>query len=146
MTGTQTPLSGGNMSSGVVRSGDTVRRPAGPWTPAVHALLAHLHDVGFRGAPRPLGIDERGREVLPFIPGTPAWPAQFHLLNLVIGSRQWALTAETGAAGRLVGRARHQPGGVSRNTGVRDPFTASRPRSWRLRRPHSARRFRRRGC
>jgi hypothetical protein len=81
MTGTETPLSGGNMSSGVVRSGDTVRRPAGPWTPAVHALLAHLHDAGFRGAPRPLGIDERGREVLTFIPGTPAWPAQFHLLD-----------------------------------------------------------------
>src|SRR3984885_11836557 len=81
MTGTETPLGGGNMSSGVVRSGDTVRRPAGPWTPAVHALLAHLHDAGLRGAPRPLGIDERGREVLTFIPGTPAWPGQFHLLD-----------------------------------------------------------------
>jgi hypothetical protein len=46
MTGTETPLGGGNMSSGVVRSGDTVRRPAGPWTSAVHALLAHLHDAG----------------------------------------------------------------------------------------------------
>jgi hypothetical protein len=51
----ETPLSGGNMSSGVVRVGDTVRRPAGPWTPAVHALLAHLHEAGFRCAPRPLG-------------------------------------------------------------------------------------------
>jgi hypothetical protein len=81
MTGTETPLGGGNMSSGVVRSGDTVRRPAGPWTPAVHALLAHLHDAGFNGAPRPLGIEERGREILTFIPGTPAWPDQFHLLD-----------------------------------------------------------------
>jgi hypothetical protein len=69
------------MSSGVVRVGDTVRRPAGPWTPAVHALLAHLHEAGFRGAPRPLGIDERGREVLTFIPGPPAWPDQFHQLD-----------------------------------------------------------------
>lgn len=34
MTGTEIPLDGGNMSSGVVRVGDTVRRPAGPWTPA----------------------------------------------------------------------------------------------------------------
>jgi hypothetical protein len=58
MTGTEVPLGGGNMSSGVVRVGDTVRRPAGPWTLAVHALLTHLHDVGFRGAPRPLGIDD----------------------------------------------------------------------------------------
>ncbi|WP_406474882.1 hypothetical protein [Streptomyces platensis] len=31
------PLAGGNVSAGVVRVGDTVRRPAGPWTPAVHA-------------------------------------------------------------------------------------------------------------
>jgi hypothetical protein len=81
MTGTEVPLSGGNMSSGVVRVGDTVRRPAGPWTPAVHALLAHLHDVGFRGAPRPLGIDERGREILTFVPGPVAWPGTFYLLD-----------------------------------------------------------------
>jgi hypothetical protein len=81
VTGTETPLNGGNMSSGVVRAGDTVRRPAGPWTPAVHALLTHLHDAGFHGAPRPLGIDERGREVLTFIPGTVAWPGHFHLLE-----------------------------------------------------------------
>jgi hypothetical protein len=41
MTDAGVPLGGGNMSSGVVRVGDTVRRPAGPWTPAVHALLTH---------------------------------------------------------------------------------------------------------
>jgi Ser/Thr protein kinase RdoA (MazF antagonist) len=81
MTGTEIPLGGGNMSSGVVRVGDTVRRPAGPWTPAVHALLTHLHEVGFGGAPRPLGIDDRGREVLTFMPGTVAWPGHFHLLD-----------------------------------------------------------------
>lgn len=81
MTGAETSLGGGNMSSGVVRVGDTVRRPAGPWTPAVHALLTHLHAAGFRGAPRPLGIDQRGREILTFIPGTTAWPHQFHLLD-----------------------------------------------------------------
>jgi hypothetical protein len=69
------------MSGGVVRVGDTVRRPAGPWTPAVHALLTHLHHVGFHGAPRPLGTDERGREVLTFVPGTVAWPGHFHLLD-----------------------------------------------------------------
>jgi hypothetical protein len=69
------------MSGGVVRVGDTVRRPAGPWTPAVHALLAHLHAAGFQGAPRPLGTDERGREVLTFIPGPVAWPDHFHRLD-----------------------------------------------------------------
>jgi hypothetical protein len=79
--GTEIPLRGGNMSSGVVRVGDTVRRPAGPWTAAVHALLDHLHAVGFRGAPRPLGLDERGREVLTFIPGVVAWPDNVRLLD-----------------------------------------------------------------
>ncbi|MEX1023119.1 MAG: aminoglycoside phosphotransferase family protein [Dehalococcoidia bacterium] len=54
---------------GVVRVGDTVRRPAGPWTPAVHALLAHLHESGFDFAPRPLGIDGAGREILTYIDG-----------------------------------------------------------------------------
>ena len=61
-------LSGGNVG-GAVRVGDTVRRAAGPWTPAVHALLQHLADNGFTGAPRPLGFDEQGREVLTFLPG-----------------------------------------------------------------------------
>jgi len=77
VTGAEVPLAGGNMSGAVVRVGDTVRRPAGPWTPAVHALLNHLHDAGSDGAPRPLGLDERGREVLTFIPGTVAWPGGF---------------------------------------------------------------------
>ncbi|GAA2404666.1 phosphotransferase [Streptomyces glaucosporus] len=75
------PLSGGNVSAGVVRVGDTVRRPAGPWTPAVHALLTHLHEAGFRAAPRPLGIDEQGREVLTFAPGATVWPDRFSLLD-----------------------------------------------------------------
>jgi hypothetical protein len=34
----------GGYADGAVRVGDTVRRPAGPWTPAVHALLACLAD------------------------------------------------------------------------------------------------------
>ncbi|MDG4832094.1 phosphotransferase [Solwaraspora sp. WMMD1047] len=75
------PLTGGNVSAGVVRVGDTVRRPAGPWTPAVHAYLDHLHAVGFDAAPRPLGIDERGREVLTYAPGVVPWPDRFDLLE-----------------------------------------------------------------
>ncbi|MQS06025.1 phosphotransferase enzyme family protein [Streptomyces alkaliphilus] len=77
----EVPLTGGNVSAGVVRVGDTVRRPTGPWTPAVHVLLHHLHAVGFTAAPRPLGIDERGREVLTFAPGEPVWPDRFDLLD-----------------------------------------------------------------
>lgn len=55
--------------STVVKAGNTVRRGTGPWTPAVHALLNHLEEVGFDGAPRVLGIDEQGREVLTYVPG-----------------------------------------------------------------------------
>jgi aminoglycoside phosphotransferase (APT) family kinase protein len=53
----------------VARVGRTVRRRTGPWTPAVHALLRYLADVGFDAAPRVLGIDAEGREVLTFIEG-----------------------------------------------------------------------------
>jgi hypothetical protein len=61
-------LAGGNLSK-VSKVGSTVRRPAGPHTSAVHALLTHLRAAGFKGAPLPLGIDERGREVLEYLCG-----------------------------------------------------------------------------
>ncbi|MFB6894297.1 phosphotransferase [Kitasatospora sp. NPDC056327] len=80
---TEELLTGGNATAGVVRVGDTVRRPVGPWTPAVHALLAHLHGVGFRAAPRPLGIDEQGREVLDFVPGRAVDESRYGLLDPV---------------------------------------------------------------
>jgi Phosphotransferase enzyme family len=64
------PLTGGVANVGqVVRAGDTVRRPAGPHTDAIFALLQHLVDAGFDGVPRPLGLDERGREILAYLPG-----------------------------------------------------------------------------
>jgi hypothetical protein len=53
----------------VVRLGDTVRRPTQPWTPAVHALLRHLEDIGFPYSPRVLGIDQEGREILTYLDG-----------------------------------------------------------------------------
>ena len=76
---TEVPLVGGTNNRGlVVRRGDTVRRPLRPTSPAAHALLTYLAEVGFDGAPRLLGIDDQGREVLTFIPGdavTPPYPA-----------------------------------------------------------------------
>jgi hypothetical protein len=62
-------LAGGNMDP-VIRAGDTVRRIAGPWTPAVHALLEALDRGGVAEAPHPLGFDAAGREVLTYLPGT----------------------------------------------------------------------------
>ncbi|CAA9268888.1 MAG: hypothetical protein AVDCRST_MAG77-3074 [uncultured Chloroflexi bacterium] len=97
-------LVGGRSTSGVVRVADTVRRPMGPWSPTVHALLRHLADRGFDESPRVLGVDAAGRETLTYMdgevatdpswqPGAPAyWP-------------DWLRRMETVAAhGRLVRR------------------------------------------
>jgi serine/threonine protein kinase len=65
----ETPLLGGRITPGVVRVGSTVRRPVGPHSSFVHELLLALEQVGFPAAPRFLGIDDRGREVLSFIEG-----------------------------------------------------------------------------
>lgn len=75
MTAEEVPLRGGDMHIGknvVVRVGDTVRRPVGPYTSAVHALLRHFEEVGLERVPRVLGLDDRGREILTYVPGEPA--------------------------------------------------------------------------
>jgi len=64
----EVPLTGGN-TPGVVRVGDTVRRPLNPGSARVHRLLTYFERCGFDGAPRFLGIDSRGREILMFIDG-----------------------------------------------------------------------------
>jgi len=53
--------------SAIVGEG-AVERPAGPWTPAVHALLMHFENVGFDGTPRALGVRD-GVEVLSYVEG-----------------------------------------------------------------------------
>ena len=63
------PLTGDGVTQGIVRIGDTVRRPLRPFSLTVQAYLAHLRDTGFTGAPLPFGVDEQGREVLSFVPG-----------------------------------------------------------------------------
>ena len=63
------PLIGEGVTQGIVRIGDTVRRPLRPFSLTVQAYLAHLRDAGFTGAPVPLGVDEQGREMLSFVPG-----------------------------------------------------------------------------
>ncbi len=74
----ETALSDGQPSvAGSVLIDGRVHRRAGPWTPAGHALLRHLEEVGFDGAPRVLGFDSEGREILTWVDGeAPAapWP------------------------------------------------------------------------
>jgi hypothetical protein len=76
----ETPLPGGTANRGlVVRVGDTVRRPVQRHSAATHELLSHLERSRFDGAPRFLGIDEEGREILSYVEGVapiqpyPAW-------------------------------------------------------------------------
>lgn len=61
-------LTGGNVSN-VYRAGDTVRRELKPDSPKIHKLLLHLENKSFSYAPKFLGIDEKGREILSFIEG-----------------------------------------------------------------------------
>jgi aminoglycoside phosphotransferase (APT) family kinase protein len=78
------PLPSGRMTSGIVRRGDRVLRPAGAWSPAVHEYLLHLESAGFGGSPRVLGVDG-GFEVLSYLDGDvaadPLWqPGHGHRL------------------------------------------------------------------
>ena len=80
----EVPIPGGRMTSGILRRGDRLLRPMGPWSPAVHEYLRHLEAAGFAGAPRVLGT-ENNREVLTFIDGDvamdPRWqPGHGHRL------------------------------------------------------------------
>lgn len=71
------PLVGGDVTEGIVRVGDTIRRPRTDESPSVESLLQFLERTGFDGAPRFRGLDDRGRQVLSFVPGEVAgrpWP------------------------------------------------------------------------
>jgi hypothetical protein len=58
-------LVGGMSTPGVVRVGDTVRRPVKPDAAYVHGLLRHFERHGFEGAPRFLGFDEQAGRASP---------------------------------------------------------------------------------
>jgi Ser/Thr protein kinase RdoA (MazF antagonist) len=62
-------LAGGAITKGIVRLGDTVRRPAKPSSPSMREVLLHLEQAGFDAAPRWLGVDDEGRDVLTWIEG-----------------------------------------------------------------------------
>jgi Ser/Thr protein kinase RdoA (MazF antagonist) len=86
---TEVDLPKGDVTEGVVRVADTVRRPHQPQSGAVAAYLHHLERVGFDGSPRFLGRDRAGRDVLTFVDGSvagdppEAWASDDDLLRSV---------------------------------------------------------------
>jgi hypothetical protein len=67
--GEEIPLLGGDVTEGLVRVGDTVRRPPGERAELVQDVLLYLEKTGFDGAPRFLGIDSAGRQALTYVEG-----------------------------------------------------------------------------
>ena len=59
----------GGVTNEVVRVGDTVRRPSNASSPLMRDVLRKLERAGFDAAPRWLGVDEQGRDVLSWIDG-----------------------------------------------------------------------------
>jgi Ser/Thr protein kinase RdoA (MazF antagonist) len=72
-------LSGGNVADRVLRVGMTVRKPSTKATNSIETFLKYLHAKGFAGAPRTLGRDDQGRQVLEYVPGSTI--TQPHLLS-----------------------------------------------------------------
>jgi hypothetical protein len=88
-------------TEGVVRVGDTVRRPHHPQSYAIAAYLDHLERQGFQGAPRYLGRDSSGRDVLTFIEGDVAGASE-GVGDLIRRREQWLLANEDAIIGALV--------------------------------------------
>lgn len=65
-------LRGGHRNR-VERVGDTVRRTQGDRAEYVHELLGYLESRGWSGAPRYVGVDDAGREILSYVDGHVAW-------------------------------------------------------------------------
>lgn len=65
----ETPLSGGRITPGVMRKGDTVYRPACENADFVHRVLQHLERKGLARCPRFIGLNESGREITTYLDG-----------------------------------------------------------------------------
>ena len=112
--GAPVELPRGDVTDGVVRVGTTVRRPHQPQSLAVAGYLDHLQRRGFDGAPRYLGRDGDGRDVLSFLPGAVAgdppeeWAADVALLRSV---GALLLRLHQASAGYLAGAGLAAPAG-----------------------------------
>lgn len=86
-------LPGGRDGGATLLEG-TVRRPIRPWTAVVNHLLRHLERRGFTGAPKALGVDGEGREMLTHLQGqtvglSEPWPAWTHSHEALTDVGRW---------------------------------------------------------
>ncbi|MDX2678707.1 phosphotransferase [Streptomyces sp. NY05-11A] len=114
-------LAGGvDQAGAVVRVGKTVRRPGGVNAEAVRLFLKYLERSGFRAAPRFLGMDRQGREILEYVAGDvavppfPDWAADEELLVSVAQMQRALHAAAVGFAlpEGVVWRERRLPPGA----------------------------------
>ncbi|GAA3343737.1 phosphotransferase [Amorphoplanes nipponensis] len=103
----------GERTAGAALSGGVVLKKAGPWAAGVIALLRHLEDEGFEGAPRVVGdgYAPDGRLAVTYVPGGSAHP------------RAWSPEAAA-EIGRLLRRLH------SATAGFRPPVGAQWQPSW----------------
>lgn len=88
MSNAEIPLKGGRITPGVVRVGQTVRRPPRLAAEFAHVLLEHLAAVGFDGAPRFLGTDDKGRDTLSYIEGEVPSDLGWHNDEVLVAAAQ----------------------------------------------------------
>jgi Ser/Thr protein kinase RdoA (MazF antagonist) len=88
MSDPEIPLQSGRTTPSVVRVGQTVRRPPRLTAEFVHVLLEHLAALGFDGAPRFLGTDDKGRDILSYIEGEVPAELGWHNDEVLVAAAQ----------------------------------------------------------
>src|SRR5499427_8547213 len=88
MSEAEIPLQEGRTTPAVVRVGQTVRRPPRLTSEFVHVLLEHLAAVGFEDAPRFLGTDDKGRDILSYIEGDVPAELSWHKDEVLVAAAQ----------------------------------------------------------
>jgi hypothetical protein len=100
---TEEELPGGFVNV-VVRVGNTVRRTRSANAAFAERLLRHFERHAWPGAPRFLGVDDRGREILSYMDGHVAWQPHPHIEESLTAAARLVrefhdLTAGTDLAG-----------------------------------------------
>ena len=75
-------LKGGENSSSIVRIGNYVHRSSQGNRKLYNEVLKHLESHGFRYSPKIYGLDDSGRDILSFIPGSTMLGIPFSLSQL----------------------------------------------------------------